>query len=195
MKKYVLLLCILLIISSCKKEAGKYCPLITVSSTVHLVDLSPISSIKEIMDTLNKYPQLQPYRVNFARAVYDSSIYYANVSCYVYYRDLIIFNEGYSLHATNASFEPPQAFGSIPTAINISIDPAITLKQANLIAEDTIHFEHCTVSQLGLSNISTSLMPSYRLVWHVSGAEAGYPVVEIDAQTGRVNFIDDGKRY
>jgi hypothetical protein len=35
-------------------------------------------------------------------------------------------------------------------------------------------------------------LPEYKLMWRIEGAESRYPVVELDAQNGNVNYAYDG---
>jgi hypothetical protein len=191
MKKSSVVFVLIIFFVSCKKQSGKHCPPITITNTGHLVDLAPISSVKEIMDTLAKYPQLQAYSVYFDWT-HDPGSYAASVRCNVYHKGLVIFDLYYYLFSYTGKINPGLSTRSLPTDIDISLTPSISLERANSIAEKVVHFEHCTLSRLGLSNKGIDSIPDYRLVWRINAVESGYPVVELSAQTGEVYFSDDG---
>ncbi len=195
MKKYTAFLLLLIVLLACKKQSGKYCPLmIQERNARHLVDLAPVSGLPQIMDTLNKYPQLQAYKVHF-EWVHDPGKYYAYARCNVYYKDLILFDYTHSINVDNYDSPPLFPHKPFPININISTNPAIGAEQANQIAEETIHFKHCQQSILGLSNKGNDSIPDFRLVWRIAGTDGGYPLVEIDAQTGDVYRFTDGVIY
>jgi hypothetical protein len=194
MKNHVIALIILITIAGCKKEGGKYCPVLTSSNTDHLVDLSPVRDIPQIMDTLTKYPQLQVYRINAGKG-FDPGSYWANVSCNVYYKGLPIFRSGYYMYYSTFVTEYNNTNGKIPLKIDISIEPVVTRNEAIQRAEEYQDFEHCPFTQLGITNLGTDSLPDYKLSWRIMGAESGYPIMEIDAQNKNILYSDDGLRY
>ena len=178
------------IIAGCKKNAGKHCPLITESNTGNLVDLSPVKDIKEIMDTLAKYPELQVYSADF-EWVHDPGKYHAGVACNIYYKGILIVDQTYQLSVTN--YPTISASDTLPIKVNeLSIIPNIKREKGESIAFNAIKFSGCAITTLGIKNYSADKTPFYKLVWCVQGAENGYPVVILDAQTGEVYSTFDG---
>ena len=179
------------ILAGCKKDAGKHCPIID-DGVTQWVDLSPVKNIKEIMDTLAKYPELQVYRAQLTWGVYDPTNYFASVSCNIYYKGVLIFNKSYGIDAINVL--PTYYSEPLPLKINeLSVIPAINREKAHSIALKASSFPSCPASTLGIMNFSADSTPLYKLVWRVRGPEYGYPIVFLDAQTGEVYSVFDGR--
>lgn len=194
--KQVVIILVLSLCWACKKEPAKYCPImITGEIQGEYADLAAVAHIPQIMDTLAKYPQLRPYRVKFGYGVASGSSY-ANVASNIYYKNLIIFNKDYYLFwdSYGTSRELTKTY-PIPTKVGISIEPAISAEKANAIAEKTMHYSNCALSQLGLLDVGTDSIPQYKLIWRIMGAEGGYPIVNLDAQSGEVLSSSDGIIY
>lgn len=194
--KQLVILAVVCVFWSCKKEPAKYCPIMLIGQTQGpSIDLSKVSHIPQIMDTLAKYPQLQAYRANFGYG-FDPGSSYANVACNIYYKNLIIVNKTYVMYWNSYGTGLDQHKNyPIPTELSISTKPAISSEKANAIAEKTIHYPTCAVSQLGLLDIGTDSIPKYQLIWSIMGAEGGYPIVNLDAQSGEVLSSSDGIIY
>ena len=185
---------LVLTLIACQKEGGKYCPLLTSTNTGPLVDLAPVRDIPQIMDTLKKYPQLQVFRLNAGKG-YDPGSFWANVSCRVYYSGLQIFRTEYYFRYSTFPSEYNGTEGHIPLQLDLSLEPGFSRDEAIRIAKENQTFEHCPFTQLGLTNVGSPSQPSYKLSWRITGAESGYPIVEIDAQNKNILYSDDGIRY
>ena len=195
MKPYVPVI-FMMIVVACNKKSGKYCPVMTLERTKpHLADLSQVSHIPQIMDTLNKYPQLQVYDVYLLQD-YGPGSFSARASCNIYFQDLLIFDKTCSLFWNNyGSVSPLTKPNLIPTEVNTSISPDLSAEEANTIAEKATYFSNCQLTQLGLKNLGTDSIPDYRLTWRVKGAGSRYPVVDIDAHSGTVYRVNAGINY
>ncbi len=188
MKKIIILLTgITFLLIACKKPKEHQCPLITDMKTSHLVDLTPIKDVKELMDTLVKYPQLQAYKFHEDWTAFGHFII---LHCNVFYNGLRIFTSNYSVYFSSQT--GISSYGKFPKNIPIATEPSISRDKAVDIALNSIHFNYCAVSALGISNKGNDSIPDYKLVWRITGAESGYPVVEIDAQSGYVYYSSDG---
>jgi hypothetical protein len=172
-----------------QKNAGKHCPdLVEEYREGHFTDLSPVSNVQPIIDTLARYPQLKVYKATMNYGV-DPGYYTAIINCIVYYKRVPFFNLYYSLFVTPLDIKQ---FGNIPGEINISTEPAVSRERAREIASEHFEFERCTLARLGIVNLSSDTVPNYRLVWRIEGAETGYPSVQLDAQNEVVYSKDDG---
>ena len=92
----------------------------------HLVDISPLNGAPEIIDTLNKYPQLQVYRV-------FNDKYSYGMHCHVFYKGYLIFSDDYQLWKSKSD---SRIYGdsSFVNTLNLSLTPSIQLDQAIKIA-------------------------------------------------------------
>lgn len=194
MKKIFIFISLLAGLTACKKDAGKYCPaMIPERTSRHLVSLEAVSGVPQIMDTLNKYPQLQVYQVKTSWG-YMNGNFSAWVACNVFYGDLPVFNKSVSVRYNMGTGWSDEKL-TFPSSIAVSTVPSISAEKANGLAEKTIHFQECPVSTLGLFNYGTDSVPDYRLVWRINEAGTGYPLVELDAHSGEVYYFTDGIIY
>lgn len=182
----------LVLLTSCNKSP-KPCDTVTgiVGNKGHLVDLSPVSSQPEFADLLAQHPELQAYR-----AFYDDSMY--GMHCHVFYKDVIVFTSNYALFkGIRAINRVVNASGDIPTDINIPLTPGISADSAVIIARTKQDYSSsCVNYQLGIYDMNhgasgASKPRDYRLIWNITG-NSGYPIVEVDAQTGQVYYSFDG---
>src|SRR3954468_19047349 len=98
MRLIVTIFCVSLVISSCKKKPNEFCPEISDDHHENSVDLTPVTGVKQIMDTLAKYPELQ---VTYAEAAVFTHGSESRVSCNVYFNGVILFNTNYSIAVYN----------------------------------------------------------------------------------------------
>jgi Zn-dependent metalloprotease len=181
-----------LFVSTCRKDA-KICNSYTeLTDHNHLVDLSPLNGAPELLDTLAKYPQLQVYKV-----INDEYNY--GMQCNVFYKGLKVFTDFYALYknkADNIVFTIDTT--SIVDTINISLTPSIKFDKAISIARKKMNYDNTCISyRLGIynTNCGTSYQPkNYKLIWRVQG-ESGYPVVDLDANSGQIYYAFDGLFY
>lgn len=193
MKKLLVLLLVGLL--SCKKDkntngikqAGKYCPLVTITSydVDHFINIDPIRHLSKMMDTLAKYPQLKAVSIH-STPVYIGRSY--ALKCHILYKGLLMFDKMYTLIMNDVT-QDIHAPHQLPRNIQISAEPAITASQASDIAKKEVVFENCPMLQLGLSDKGNDSIPDYRLVWRITGDDSKMPFVELDAQTGSVYKI------
>ncbi len=182
---------ILLILFSCKKDA-KICDSYTeLIETNHLVDISPINEAPELIDTLNKYPQLQVYKV-----INDQ--YITGMHCRVFYKGLIVFTDYYTLFKNKTTWDIYSGDSTIVDSINLYLSPDKTYIEAIDIARKVENFDKgCISYRLGIYDInrnSSNQQKSYKLVWKIEGSDSGarFPYVYLDATTGHVYDHFDG---
>jgi Zn-dependent metalloprotease len=183
----VILMSMLFILQSCKKN--KLCDGDKeIKGSNHLVDLSVLKTVPQMLDSLAKYPQLQAVRF------YDDE-YMTSVTCNYFYNGLKVFDASYQLTKSKKfgyfdcyDYTPKVA---IPTNLVKNIDG----KKALEIARKEINFKgSCLTYQLCYyySDTSTTEKPSsYKLVWDVN-ALGGSAYVVLDATTGFIYHKFDG---
>jgi hypothetical protein len=188
MKKFssIVLIGLLVIFTSCKKTESNCSGNVEIKGSNHLVDLSVLKTVPQMLDSLAKYPNLQ------AASIVDDE-YMTSVTCNYFYNNLIVFGASYQLTKSKKfgyfdcyDYTPKV---SIPTNLVKNIDN----KKALEIARKVINLEpSCLTSQLGYSYQDTSVIEkpsSYKLVWNI---KSGSSYVMLDATNGNVYAKFDG---
>ena len=180
--KYLLFfLPLLLIHFSCGKDKQPCGGFKTYPAGVTLIDYTPLHDYPRFLDTLNKYPNLQPFRVS------DDSIAII-VSCYLYSQGLPVFSEHYQM-IWGKRFPGFSELGEKSIDTVLSITPQISQETAEGYARNAEAFESgCIHSQLGLFDRNAGYSftpPDYALVWYVQGSR-GAPFVICDARDGSI---------
>lgn len=189
MKKFssIVLISSLLILASCKKTESNCSGNVEIKGNNHLVDLSVLKTVPQMLDSLAKYPNLQA-----ASIVNDE--YMTGVTCNYFYNDLIVFGASYQL-TKSKKFGYFDCFDyrpkvTLPTNLVQNIDN----KKAIEIAKKEINLEPtCLTSQLGYAYQDTSVIEkpsSYKLVWNI---KSGSAYVILDASNGSVYSKFDGR--
>ncbi|MBI4944873.1 MAG: hypothetical protein HY840_00570 [Bacteroidetes bacterium] len=155
----------------------------------HLVDLSPLNGAHELLDTLTKYPQLQVYRVL-------NNQYCYGMQCNVFYKGFKVFTDYYALYKSKSDNNIYTADPAIVDTINISLTASIQFDKAISIARQNMNYSNTCISyRLGIYNLNagtSNQTKNYKLIWKIQG-ENGYPVVDLDANSGQVYYAFDGK--
>lgn len=188
MKKFssIVLIGLLVIFASCKKTESNCNGNLEIKGSNHLVDLSVLKTVPQMLDSLAKYPNLQ------AASIMDDE-YMTSVTCNYFYNNLIVFGASYQLTKSKKfgyfdcyDYTPKV---SIPTNLIKNIDN----KKAIEIAKKEINLEpSCLTSQLGYSYQDTSNIEkpsSYKLVWNI---KSGSAYVILDATNGFIYHKFDG---
>jgi Zn-dependent metalloprotease len=188
MKKFssIVLIGSLLILVSCKKTESNCNGNVEIKGSNHLVDVSVLKTVPQMLDSLAKYPNLQ------AASITDDE-YMTSVTCNYFYNNLIVFGASYSLTKS-------KKFGYFDcTDYRPKVNPIANLvqnidnKKALEIAKKAINLEPtCLTSQLGYSYQDTSVIEkpsSYKLVWNI---KSGGAYVIVDATNGNVYAKFDG---
>ncbi|MFY7732547.1 MAG: hypothetical protein ACOVSR_03615 [Bacteroidia bacterium] len=189
MKKFssIVLISLLLIFTSCKKTESNCNGNVEIKGNNHLVDVSVLKTVPQMLDSLAKYPNLQA-----ASIVNDE--YMTSVTCNYFYNDLIVFGASYQL-TKSKKFGYFDCFDyrpkvTLPTNLAQNIDN----KKAIEIAKKEINLEPtCLTSQLGYAYQDTSVIEkpsSYKLVWNI---KSGSAYVILDASNGSVYSKFDGR--
>jgi hypothetical protein len=188
-KKILLILLVLCTFCSCLKD-GKRCKELTeITGTDHLVDITPVLNIPELKARLQKYPQLQVFRV------IDNEYEIAFISN-VFYRGMPIIFESYRMSKSKKFHNIICTSEAPPDTIPISLKPLVSVPDAIKIAKGQQNFtDRCIAFRLGIFDInagSGSSQKNYRLVWKIEGLEQEVPMVIIDATTKEVIMSDNG---
>ena len=189
MKKFssIVLISSLLILASCKKTESNCSGNVEIKGSNHLVDLSVLKTVPQMLDSLEKYPNLQ------AASIMDDE-YMTSLSCNYFYNNLTVFGASYELTKSKKfgyfdcyDYRPKV---TLPNNLAQNIDN----KKAIEIAKKAINLEPtCLTSQLGYSYQDTSAIEktsSYKLVWNI---KSGSAFVIVDASNGSVYSKFDGR--
>jgi Zn-dependent metalloprotease len=189
MKKFssIILIGLLVIFSSCKKTESNCSGNVEIKGSNHLVDLSVLKTVPQMLDSLEKYPNLQ------AASIMDDE-YMTSLSCNYFYNNLTVFGASYELTKSKKfgyfdcyDYRPKV---TLPNNLAQNIDN----KKAIEIAKKAINLEPtCLTSQLGYSYQDTSAIEktsSYKLVWNI---KSGSAYVIVDASNGSVYSKFDGR--
>jgi Zn-dependent metalloprotease len=180
------IIAVMVLVQSCKKD-GPICNNYTeLNNTNHLVDISVLKSVPQMLDTLAKYPNLQ------AASITDDE-YMTSVSCNYFYNRLKVFGASYTLCKSKKfgyfdclDYTPKV---NLPNNLVQNIDD----KKAIEIAKKEINLTgKCLTYQLGYSYQDTTEIEttnSYKLVWNI---ESGSAYVIVDATNGTVYSKFDG---
>lgn len=179
-----------ILVASCTKDK-LFCDGYTeLTDRNHLVDIQPIYEVPEFKDTLTKYPQLQVFRV-------IDNKYMIGMHCNIFYKDLKVFSDQYSLFKSKNDGSVDQMNGSITDTIPLDLTPTLSASEAIKTAKQKMNFHNLCISyRLGITDINSGRgnVPSdYKLVWKVQG-KGGNPYVILDANSGEVYQKDDGVR-
>ncbi len=188
MKKFssIVLIGSLLILASCKKTEPNCNGNVEIKGSNHLVDVSVLKTVPQMLDSLAKYPSLQATRIT-------DDEYMTSVTCNYFYNNLIVFGASYQLTKSKKfgyfdcyDYTPKV---NLPTNLAQNIDN----KKALEIARKEINLEpSCLTSQLGYSYQDTSAIEkpsSYKLVWSI---KSGSAYVILDAGNGNIYSKFDG---
>lgn len=173
--------------SACKKDLAVCKDYKEIKGRAGGIDPSTIQS-KELRDTLLKYPQLEPYQT-------QSSQMGTSMNCRVYYQDLLVFSDTYSVFKNNMADTLSVTGTIIKTTLPISLSPKITHEDAIAQAKLYINLDHtCTAYELGLYNKNrwANIAPDYRLAWRISDSQNPYIYVIVDALNKYVLYSDRG---
>jgi hypothetical protein len=191
MKKISILLCLVVFFATCKKDVRVCTTYTQITSQKHLVDISPLKGAPQLIDTLNKYSNLQVYRV----IIDDATL---GMECHVFCKGLQVFTHDFSLLKIKNNVPLYASDSSFTDTINLSTTPAINYLEAISIAHKNENFSKTCISyQLGFYDINASsnrLIKNYKLVWLVKG-ENDAPYVYMDANSGQVYNKFDGMFY
>ncbi len=182
----ILLFSAFITFSSCKKTETNCNGNVEIKGSNHLVDISVLKTVPQMLDTLAKYPNLQ------AASITDDE-YMASLSCNYFYNNLIVFGASYQLTKSKkfgyfdcVDYTPKV---DLPNNLVQNIDN----KKAIEIAKKAINLtEKCLTYQLGYSYQDTTEIEttnSYKLVWNI---ESGSAYVIVDATNGTVYSKFDG---
>lgn len=182
MKTIIYLLLFVFFISACKKEL-KGCKGYKEAEAKE-TSIDPASvDFQPFKDTLNKYANL------LRPTHYQTNTLGRNLTCYVYYENLIVFSEFYYL----STYNNMDSIGAQGIAISrlkgISTKPSVSYTDAIKKARYEANFDHTCISyRLGIFNKNKSMasVPDYRLAWMITGEHYSYPTVIMDAQTNQV---------
>ena len=188
MKKFssIVLIGSLLILVSCKKTESNCSGNVEIKGSNHLVDVSVLKTVPQMLDSLAKYPNLQ------AASITDDE-YMTSVTCNYFYNNLIVFGASYSLTKSKkfGYFECTDYRPKVNPLANFAQN--IDNKKAIEIAKKEINLEpSCLTSQLGYTYQDTSVIEktsSYKLVWNI---KSGGAYVMLDATNGNVYAKFDG---
>ncbi|MBJ7427597.1 MAG: hypothetical protein JHD28_01355 [Bacteroidia bacterium] len=172
--------------SSCKKTEPNCIGNVEIKGSNHLVDLSVLKTVPQMLDSLAKYPNLQ------AASIVDDE-YMTSVTCNYFYNNLIVFGASYEL-TKSKKFGYFDCFDYRPkVTLPTNLSQNINNKKAIEIAKKEINLEpSCLTSQLGYSYQDTSVIEkpsSYKLVWNI---KSGSAYVILDASNGSVYSKFDG---
>lgn len=185
-KTLILLFFAFITFVSCKKTESNCNGNVEIKGKTHLIDLSVLKTVPQMLDSLAKYPNLQ------AASIMDDE-YMTSLSCNYFYNNLIVFDASYQLTKS-------KKFGYFDCAdYRPKVNPLANLaqnidnKKALEIAKKEINLEpSCLTSQLGYSYQDTSNIEkpsSYKLVWNI---KSGSAYVILDATNGFIYHKFDG---
>ncbi len=182
----IVLIGLLIFFSSCKKTEPNCNGNVEIKGSNHLVDVSVLKTVPQMLDTLTKYPNLQ------AVSIVDDE-YMTSLSCNYFYNNLIVFGANYRL-TKNKKFGNFDSYENTPKVnLPTNLIKNIDNNKAIEIAKKEINLdEKCLTYQLGYSyqditEIETT--SSYKLVWNIKSGSAN---VIVDATNGTVYSKFDG---
>ena len=172
----------LFLLTTCKKEKANCLRKTPLTNQNHLIDISPLNEAPQLNDTLEKYPNLQVYRL------FNDELT-IGIHCHVFYRGLIVLTGDYLIFKSKKFnfievFEPP-VYDTIP----VSLKPTLDYEDAIRIAKNKTEFNMmCIYYRLGIFDVNAGngfSAKDYRLVWEIQG-EGGSPKVVINAANGEI---------
>ena len=158
------------------------------------VDYSSVAEETNADELLEQYPQLALFRI-----LDDDKA--AGIFCYHYYNGLRLITEKYTrlvgrLHSGTSEIGSKELLD-----IDINTDPTVSeIKAISLaIKNQPVLQNHCLDIELVIDDRnhynSLSDTSDYYLAWIVENGINGKPSIKIDATTGSILSIDDGKRF
>ena len=179
----------LFLVTSCKKKINCGCQK-AVSHPSHIANIDALKNAPKLQDTLDKYDQLEVYRV-----IDDQ--YLIGIHCHIYCQGLQVFGHDYSLFKSKADDHITIGGDSIIVkTIAISLTPSINCQKAARIARENMKFNKaCLLKQLGIYDLNAgkgNKAPDYKLAWRVAVKRGEAPYVCLDANTGEIYSKFDG---
>lgn len=147
--------------------------------------------VQQMRDTLLKYPQLEIAELNVNNSV-------TQVLCNVYYENLPVFSDSYSMFKNNFTDTITFSGSILKTTLSVSLNPSIKYEEAIKEARYHVNLDHsCIAYQLGLYNKNRWQMvaPNYRLAWKISDVQNPYIYVIIDATDKSYLYSENGRYY
>lgn len=190
MKNLVAVLVTVVVFSACKKDLNVCKDFKEISGRENKFSPADVP-IQQMRDTLLKYPQLEIVQLN-------ANNFSTQVMCNVYYQNLPIFSDYYSMFKS-ALVDTIVFSGSIiKTTLAVSPNPSVTHEEAIKEGRNYINLDHtCTAYQLGLYNKNRWQLsaPNYRLAWKISDVQNPYLYVIIDAVDKSYLYAEGNNRY
>lgn len=179
----------LFLMSACKKKTNCGCQK-AVSHPSNIANIDALENAPKLQDTLNKYDQLEVFRV-----IDDQ--YLIGIHCHIYYQGLQVFGHDYSLFESKSDDDVTIIGDSmIVKTIPISLKPTISCQKAARIARENMKFNKmCLLKQLGIYDLNAGkgmTTADYKLAWRVAVKRGEAPYVYIDANSGEVYSKFDG---
>ena len=184
---FIVLIIVLPLLIQCKKENAICILNQKLDNQNHLVDLSPLNEAPELLEKLNKFPNLQVRRIindEFAIGFHSN----------VFHKGIIVLTENY-IDVKSKKFNFIHTMG-IPAfdTIPISLTPTIQAKTAIKIARSQLDkYRLCLFYRLGIIDINSGtsfVEKDFKLTWEIQGEE-GWPNVVIDAHTGEILSLEN----
>ena len=184
---FIVLIIVLPLLIQCKKENAICILNQKLDNQNHLVDLSPLNEAPELLEKLNKFPNLQVRRIindEFAIGFHSN----------VFHKGIIVLTENY-IDVKSKKFNFIHTMG-IPAfdTIPISLTPTIQAKTAIKIARSQLDkYRLCLFYRLGIFDINSGTSfaeKDFKLTWEIQGEE-GWPNVVIDAHTGEILSLEN----
>ncbi len=190
MTKNIILYTLLIIICfSCQKD--KICDFEKLVTRLdYTVDYSTVAKETDIDRILETHPHLGVQSI-----INDQ--YVAGVHCNLYFNDIRIITEKYSLLVGRKHPSRTELGSKILPDISIDLIPMVSKEDALTKAKSsqTKLNNRCSSIELAIfdqNHYESTSEKDFRLVWVVRAVDGGYPMVRIDAKSGEVLFSHDG---
>lgn len=156
------------------------------------INYGSVAEETQIDDLLETHPHL------CVQSVLDDE-YVAGVHCYLYFDNLRMITERYSLLVGRKHPSRTELGDKRLPNVSIDIFPKMNKEEALAAAKASLPEldKRCISIELALDNKNHYLNISekdYHLVWIVRSIDGGFPMVKIDANTRSVISSDDGRR-
>lgn len=174
MKQIVCFSILALLLFSCRKEIGVCKDYKEEKGRTAGQDPANLN-YQPFRDTLDKYPQL--HLIN-----YWNNTSYQSMFCEVYYDELPVLPNGYSL-SRNANGQVTQS-GQIIRSLSISLEPEVSLADAVKEAKKRVNLDYACIRYRKVIFDRTwgSGNPDYRLAWKIMDADNPYVFAILDAK-------------
>lgn len=184
----LILVTIFTVFQSCKTDEQICNVNLEIKDSKHLVDISVLKMVPQILDTLAKYPELQVTSI-----INDE--YYIGVICDYFYNGLICFNNSYSIGKSKKQNFWHYQDSRPKVTLSNNLSKKIDAQKAIDIAKKEIDFRgNCLTYQLGYYYSDTSGLETptnYKLVWNIK-SYGGSATVFLDANSGHIYHKFDG---